>query len=87
MAFTRQLKRSIRANRREIKRALPFQGFDALSRRPSFLADMWGRGLGSYGQAVETHGTKNAAKVCIAFRMITLLKDPAVRYLPATGAP
>ena len=78
---------SRREQRRAIKRAIPFQGFDALARRPSFGADMRGRGLGSYGQAVETQGHKGAAKVCVPFRLVTLVSDPAVRYLPETGAP
>lgn len=87
MSLATQLRRSIRANRREIKRALPFQGFDALARRKTFRQDMAQRGLNIHGYAVETYSDRYAASICIPFRMVTLAQDPAVRYLPATGAP
>jgi hypothetical protein len=88
MSLVAQLKRSIRANRRAIKRALPFQGFDALARRQSFIADMWSRGLGLYAEEVEHPSPSSvAAHICVPFRLASLAQDPAVSYLPATGAP
>lgn len=77
MSLTAQLKRSIRANRREIKRALPFQLFDPLARRKSF-ADA--------ASALRREGVVDR-RAQVAMRYVSLLQDPAVRLLPATGAP
>lgn len=86
-SLTKALKRSIRARRRAIKRELPFQGFDALERRKSFAADMDARGLHIHGYAVEVYGDRYAASICVPFRLATLAQDPAIRYMPTTGAP
>lgn len=75
-----------RASRRAIKADLPAQGFDALARRKTFVIDMIDRGLPGHGCAA-LRGNAKAAKPCVAFRLVSLLLDPAVRYLPATGAP
>lgn len=86
MSLAAQLKRSIRANRSAIKRALPFQGFDHLSMRRSFEQDMRVRGLSGLASQAQ-HGERAAARLCSVMRLLTLRHDRSVTYMPATGAP